>query len=140
MADFVDEKRREMQARLAELKPLVDEYHRLEAAVAALAGVGSAPAPARRTRATRATRAPAATRRRPAGGSGGTGRRGRPKGSGQRGKQALELVRTKPGITIPEIADRMGINQNDLYRVMPGLQKDGLGRKDGKGWYPKDAA
>ena len=32
MADFLDEKRKEIQARLKELKPLVEEYTRLEAA------------------------------------------------------------------------------------------------------------
>ena len=32
MADFLEEKRQEIQARLKELKPLVDEYHLLEAA------------------------------------------------------------------------------------------------------------
>src|SRR6185295_7535646 len=31
VADFLDEKRKEIQARLKELRPLVDEYHRLEA-------------------------------------------------------------------------------------------------------------
>ena len=31
MADFVDEKLREMEARLKDLRPMVDEYHRLEA-------------------------------------------------------------------------------------------------------------
>ena len=31
MADFVDEKLREMESRLKELRPLVDEYHRLGA-------------------------------------------------------------------------------------------------------------
>ena len=39
MADFLDEKRSEIRARLKELKPLVDEYQRLEAAAAALDGV-----------------------------------------------------------------------------------------------------
>ena len=34
----------------------------------------------------------------------------------------------------------MGIKQNYLYRVMPGLQQDGLVSKKGKGWYAKDAA
>jgi CRP-like cAMP-binding protein len=132
MADFLDEKRREMQERLKELRPLVDEYHRLEAAVAALDGVG---APA------------AAAPRRRGGGSGGgsssasgDGRRGRPRGSGTRGKQALELVRSTPSITIPEIAEQMGIQQNYLYRVLPGLQKEGLIRKEGRGWHPMDAA
>lgn len=133
MADFLDEKRREMQERLSELKPLVDEYHRLEAAVRALDGVSEEPAPARSS----------AGRRRGSGGggqSGGNGRRGRPKGSGTRGKQALELVRDNPGISIPEMADKMGIQQNYLYRVLPGLQKEGLVRKEGKGWHAMDAA
>ena len=34
----------------------------------------------------------------------------------------------------------MKIKQNYLYRVMPGLQQDGLVKKEGKGWYPVDAA
>ena len=41
MADFLDEKRKEIQARLKELRPLVDEFHRLEAAEQALSGVNS---------------------------------------------------------------------------------------------------
>jgi CRP-like cAMP-binding protein len=136
MPDFLEEKKREIDARLKELRPLVEEFHRLEAAAAALEGVGGttnssrASSPARRTR-----RRSAATR------SGtGTGRRGRPRGSGTRSKQALELVRTRPGITIPEIAESIGIQQNYLYRVLPALQKDGLVRKEGRGWHPRDAA
>jgi CRP-like cAMP-binding protein len=131
MPDFLEEKKREIDARLKELRPLVDEFHRLEAAAAALQGVpasAAASAPARRTRRTRRS------------GSAGTGRRGRPRGSGTRSKQALELVRTRPGITIPEIAQSIGIQQNYLYRVLPALQKDGLVRKDGRGWYPREAA
>jgi CRP-like cAMP-binding protein len=135
MADFLDEKKREIDARLKELRPLVEEFHRLEAASAALDGVGGATgsaAPARRSRRRTATpsAAPAA----------GPRRRGRPRGSGTRSKQALELVRTRPGISIPEIAEAMGIQQNYLYRVLPALQKDGLVRKDGRGWHPREAA
>jgi CRP-like cAMP-binding protein len=135
MADFLDEKKREIDARLKELRPLVDEFHRLEAASAALDGVGGAAGsatPARRARRRAATpsAAPAA----------GPRRRGRPRGSGTRSKQALELVRTRPGISIPEIAEAMGIQQNYLYRVLPALQKDGLVRKDGRGWHPRETA
>jgi CRP-like cAMP-binding protein len=135
MADFLDEKKREIDARLKELRPLVDEYHRLEAAAAALGGVpGSsgraAGVPPKRRQQRKATTA----------GASGTRRRGRPRGSGTRSKQALELVRTRPGITIPEIAESMGIQQNYLYRVLPSLQKDGLVRKEGRGWHPQEAA
>jgi sugar-specific transcriptional regulator TrmB len=125
--DFLDEKHSEIKARLKELKPLVEEYQRLAAAAAALDGV---PAP---------ERAPARTTsaRRSAPPSGG--RRGRPKGSGSRGAEALALVKANPGITIPEIAEKMGIKQNYLYRVLPGLAEDGLVIKDGRGWKAKEA-
>ena len=36
MPDFLEEKKREIDARLKELRPLVDEFHRLEKASAAL--------------------------------------------------------------------------------------------------------
>ena len=50
MTDFLDEKRREITERLKELKPLVDEFNRLEAAASALAGVGGSTASSRRQR------------------------------------------------------------------------------------------
>ena len=133
MADFLDEKRSEIGARLKELKPLVEEYQRLEAAAAALDGV----TPTKAATNGSSSRPRSSTKRRSGGGS---GRRGRPKGSGTRGAEALALVKESPGITIPELAEKMGIKQNYLYRVLPGLAEDGLVAKDGRGWHPKDAA
>ena len=52
-------------------------------------------------------------------------RAGRRKGSGTRAAQALSFVRGQPGITIPELAAKMGIKQNYLYRVLPGLEQEG---------------
>jgi hypothetical protein len=115
MADFLDEKRREIEARLKELRPLVDEHDRLQKAAAALAGVGNGAKP--RT----------STRRRG---------RGRPRGTGKRAQQALELVRARPGITIRELSEAMGIHANYLYRVMPTLQSEGKVVKRDKGWHP----
>jgi len=132
MADFLDEKRKEIQGRLKELKPLVEEYERLEAAERALSGVGTT-APA-------ASSSPTPTRRRRSGGrASGNGRRGRPRGSGTRATQAFELVKARPGITIPELAEAMGIKQNYLYRVMPTLAEDGKVTKSGKGWHAREA-
>ena len=125
MADFLDEKRKEIGARLKELRPLVDEYQRLEAAERALSGVSDGKA---------AETAPARRRRRTPSSS---GRRGRPRGSGTRAEQARKLVNEQPGITIPELADKMGIKQNYLYRVMPQLADDGFVVKSGRGWHPK---
>jgi hypothetical protein len=126
VADFLDEKRKEIQARLKELRPLVDEFHRLEAAEAALSGVGAKPAAAAPTRRRRST-------------ASSNGRRGRPRGSGTRAAQALQLVGEQPGITIPELASAMGIKQNYLYRVMPGLAEEGKVTKSGRGWHPRSA-
>jgi hypothetical protein len=122
MTDFLEEKRKEIDARLRELRPLVEEFNQLEKAAAALAGVGGTQR--------------AATRRRRRGTASGGGRRGRPRGSGNRAKQALELVQKRPGISISEMADSMGIQPNYLYRVMPTLESEGQVVKRDKGWHP----
>jgi len=64
-------------------------------------------------------------------------RGGRPKGAGKRATEALSFVQGQPGITIPELAAKMGIKQNYLYRVLPGLEKEGKLEKKGRGWHPK---
>jgi predicted Rossmann fold nucleotide-binding protein DprA/Smf involved in DNA uptake len=121
MTDFLDEKRKEIDSRLKELRPLVDEFNRLEEASRALAGVGGQTSARRRS-----GRRPAAGRR----------RRGRPRGSGTRSIQALELVKAKPGITIRELADSMKIKANYLYRVMPTLEQEGKVKRRNGGWHP----
>jgi DNA-binding MarR family transcriptional regulator len=45
-----------------------------------------------------------------------------------------------PGITIPEIAAKMGIKQNYLSRVLPGLVEAGHVTKKGRGWHPLPVA
>jgi hypothetical protein len=205
VTDFLDETRKEITKRLEELKPVVDEFNRLEAAAVALAGaVGSAASEAtsavagavtgrrgrgrprgsgkrsgKRTRkaarasavAVTADATPVVQRKkpprpkgsgkkvgRPAGSAKKAGRPaakvgssagkvgtskarrgGRPKGSGKRASEALSLVQGQPGITIPELAAKMGIKQNYLYRVLPGLEQDGKLEKKGRGWHPKAA-
>jgi hypothetical protein len=77
---------------------------------------------------------------RPAGKAGRPkGKVGRRKGSGTRAAEALTFVQGQPGITIPELAAKMGIKQNYLYRVLPGLEQDGKLEKKGRGWHPKAA-
>jgi hypothetical protein len=155
MTDFLDQKRREITNRLNELKPQVDEYNRLEAAASALASVGgsesarTATTPATRRgpgrprgstgRAKRAATAKT-TRKTPSRSPGrraGKRRAGRRKGSGTRAAEALSFVQGQPGITIPELAAKMGIDQNYLYRVMPGLEKEKKLKRKGRGWHPK---
>ena len=125
MTEFVDSTVKDIDARLSELK---QEVTRLEAARAALVGTRRGPGRPRGS----ATRSRSTTRR-----ASSNGRRRRTRGrrgGDTRANQALELVRGKPGITIPEIAKSMGIAPNYLYRVLPKLQQEGQIKKDGQGW------
>ncbi len=151
MTDFLDEKRKEIADRLKELKPAVDEYTRLEAAASALQGVGgtatATAAPRRRgpgrprgsvgRKAVAAAAAPAKATGKKPGRPAGKRRAGRRKGSGTRAAEALSFVQGQPGITIPELAAKMGIKQNYLYRVLPGLEQENKVSKQGRGWHPK---
>lgn len=118
MAEFVDSTVKDIDSRLRELR---DEVKRLEAARSALTGRGPG-----RPRGTGTSTTSARRRGRP---------RGRRRG-GTRADEALKLVRSQPGITIPEIAKTIKIEPNYLYRVLPKLQQDGQVKKDGKGWAP----
>jgi hypothetical protein len=154
--DFLDQKRREITERLRELKPAVEEHNRLEAAAAALAKVrpassAAAATPRRRgpgrprgsgtrTKAKATARATATKARKKPGRPPGPAKKrraGRRKGSGTRAAQALAFVQGQPGISIPELAAKMGIKQNYLYRVLPGLEGEGKVTKQGRGWHPK---
>src|SRR4029077_5939585 len=112
-------------------RPAVDEYERLEGALRALDGVANGASSTRTPTRRRGTRAAGATP--------GKRKRGRPRGTGTRANQTLDLVKANPGITIPQLADKMGIKQNYLYRVLPGLEQDKLVRKEGRGWHPTAA-
>jgi hypothetical protein len=137
VSNFLEQKRSEIAERMRELEPLIEEYRQLEAALAALAGVTTVAAPS-------AARVRVARSRPSANGSSGrtsaTKRRGRPRGSGTRALQALELVGSRPGITIPEMASEMGIKQNYLYRVLPTLAEDGKVVKRDRGWHATAAS
>jgi hypothetical protein len=131
MADFLTEKRQEIDNRLKELRPLYDEYLKLEKAQEALAGMEQ---PRRRGPGRPPGSGSGSTRTRAKSGNGR--RRRRRRAGGTRGDQALEVVRQNPGISVSELGDKLGIAQkNYLYRVMANLQEDGAVRKEGKGFH-----
>jgi hypothetical protein len=66
----------------------------------------------------------------------GAARRGGRKAGNTRADQAAGVVRQNPGITIPEIASKLGIRQNYLYRVMQKLQKERKVTRRNRGFYP----
>jgi hypothetical protein len=140
MPGFVDSTVKDIDNRLKELQ---DEVVKLEAARTALVGGAAAPArPAARAARGRgrAARSETPAPRRAAAAARKPGRpRGR-RGGNTRSNQALELVRSQPGITIPQIAEALKIEPNYLYRVMPKLVDEGLVTRDGQGWNPAASA
>ncbi len=129
MADFVDSTVKEIEARLSQLR---QEVQRLEGALTALAGGRRGPGrPPGRTSTRRARST--STRRRTTGRRRPGAPRGR-RGGNTRANQALALVQSKPGITIPDMAKEMGIEPNYLYRVLPKLVEEKKVRRDGQGW------
>jgi len=131
LPDFVDTAVREIDEQLRALK---DEAARLQAARAALTG-------GRPRRGRSAGDGAARTRAGLAGRRNGrsTAPRAR-RATNTRANQALKLVRDKPGITIPELAQAMKIQPNYLYRVLPRLASDGEVKREGQGWHPATAS
>lgn len=112
-SNVVDQARSLIEERLAELE---DERRRLEGALRDLGGGKRGPG-------------------RPRGSRGG--RRRRKRKGGTRAEHALKVVTENPGITPSEIAKKLGMKPNYLYRVMNELQKDKLVSKRGRGYFPR---
>src|SRR5919198_1252122 len=155
--DFLARQRKQIAARLQELEPLHEEYLTLLDAQKALDSLGGGTTTTRRTtgngrrkRTANGRRRSANGRRRRAGrprtaarGRGGTraaatraGRTRRRRTGGTRAEQALAVVESSPGATIPDIAGKLKIRQNYLYRVMAGLEKDKQGPQRGRRYPP----
>jgi predicted HTH transcriptional regulator len=131
---------RRIAARLAELRPMVEEYEELQRMAERL-GVETAPrqskaAPARRAR--RAAAKPKSSRRAartksPARGSSSRRRAGGTQATGrERRERVLALIREQPGITVPDISALVGVDAPSLYRVVRKLQSEGVVKKEGK--------
>ena len=115
--DHVDSVVHDIETRLDELQPAVEEWEKLMGALRLLRGES-------------AKQGPGGTKR-------PTGRKpGRPRGSGHRGAEALNALRDQPGMTVAEIAAAIGTHRNYLFRVLPTMQEQGLIVKVGPRWYP----
>lgn len=77
---------------------------------------------------------------------------GRPRGSGKRSgsprrkrtgtraAQAVELIKGSPGISAADVAKRMKIKPNYLYRVLGDMEKEGLVKKQGRNYFPPESS
>ena len=113
-SNVVDQARGLIEQRLSELD---DERKRLEGALKDLGG----------------RRGPG----RPRGSSTSGGRKRRRRRGGTRAEQALKIITENPGISPSDIAKRIGIQPNYMYRVMNELQKDKLVKKKGRGYFDR---
>src|SRR4051812_8757779 len=122
-------------ARLKELEPAIAEYRELEEVARRLRIDPSATAtPTAKRAGTRrkGTRGRPKSAARDAVASPPAGRRSRRAARpGQRGEQLVDLVRTRPGITVREAATELGVDPTGLYRVVHRLEERGALRKHG---------
>ena len=125
MADLVGQIQRDIEKRLQELRPLLEEKERLEAVLAALTNGHGAPAaaPARRRAASSgaAARAPYAA---------GKGRRA-PRGANR--EAILKLVGERPGISAAEVAAVTRIAKPTVHTTISQLKRKGILEPEGSG-------
>ncbi|MBS1871082.1 MAG: MarR family transcriptional regulator [Actinobacteria bacterium] len=126
MADLVGQIQRDIEKRLQELRPLIEEKEQLEAVLAALTnGSSTAAAPAApRARATTtrsAGRAPYA---------GGKSRRA-PRGANR--EAILSVVRERPGVSAAEVAEITRIAKPTVHTTISQLKRKGILEPEGSG-------
>jgi hypothetical protein len=109
VADLLEQIRQQLSARVAELRPLVDEHARLEVALRALGEPQRPPAQTRR-RAQKAT-PPTKPRKRA------------PRGANR--AAVLRAVEDRPGATNSELAAVSGVKSSTLSTLLARLVKDG---------------
>jgi predicted HTH transcriptional regulator len=124
MADLVGQIQRDIEKRLQELRPLIEEKERLEAVLAALTNGSAATPAAPRVRATTprpAGRAPYAA---------GKGRRA-PRGANR--EAILTVVRERPGVSAAEVAEITRIAKPTVHTTISQLKRKGILEPEGSG-------
>jgi hypothetical protein len=126
MSNPPDKERREIEQRLSQLRPLVEEYRCLQEVMVALGPVEESRAGVSSSR----KRAP-----RGAGPSGS----GRGAASGDLVARVLSVVQANPGITVPKVADMLAAKPSDLYRILRELKRGG-NVSSRRGWFTLDGS
>lgn len=131
-SNTVDEAASLIRERLTEIE---EERGQLERALASLTDGRHGRRGPGRPRSTSSGRGRAATG---SGRSSSSPRKRRRRG-GTRADQAVKLVTGEPGISASQIAEKMKIKPNYLYRVLADLENEGRVRKDGRAYHPAGA-
>ena len=122
MPELLDQIRKDLSARLTELRPLVEEHQRLQEAMRVLGNVGTnaAGTPKPASASSSAPTGPSRTRRRtpPA-----KPRKRAPRGANR--AAVLRAAQERPGGTSADLAAASGVERNTLYALLTRLVKDG---------------
>jgi hypothetical protein len=121
----VDDIKKRVDRRLAELEPMMAEYQEL---LAVKQGLDTQ---------SRGSAASAPRARRPQRTAGRRGSKAPGRSKPGRAEQAIALISASPGITVKEIAQEMKINDNYLYRLLPRMEREGKLKRQAKGWAVK---
>lgn len=124
MAELVGQIQRDIEKRLRELRPLIEEKEQLEAVLAALNGDYGAPANGGGRGRTRATATPSG--RAPY--AGGKSRRA-PRGANR--EAILKLVGERPGISAAEVAEITNIAKPTVHTTISQLKRKGILEPEG---------
>ena len=127
MADLVGQIQRDIEKRLAELRPLIAEKEQLEAVLAALTNGSAVAAPVAPTRVRATTTRPAAGR---APYAAGKGRRA-PRGANR--EAILSVVRERPGVSAAEVAEITRIAKPTVHTTISQLKRKGILEPEGSG-------
>ena len=119
MADLVDTVRKQIDARLNELRPIVEEAAALEVALKALQGMDGVAASRPQSRARRRTT---------------TSRDGRGRPRGQSREQIIEYVRAHAGSTAGDVATALGRKRNSVSTQLTQLAQAGALAKADRGY------
>jgi DNA-binding transcriptional ArsR family regulator len=126
MADLVGQIQRDIEKRLQELRPLIEEKEQLEAVLAALTNGSAAAAPA-------APRVRATTPRAPAGRAPYAAGKGRRAPRGANREAILTVVRERPGVSAAEVAEITKIAKPTVHTTISQLKRKGILEPEGSG-------
>jgi hypothetical protein len=127
LSDRLANEGREIEERMSELRPLVEEYRCLKDAMEALG-------PVEQSRAGVSSSRKRASRGREPSGSGGHA------AAGDLVARVLSVVQAHPGITIPELTTKLNPKPKAVYRILQGLKREGKVAKRGRGWLVPDGS
>lgn len=151
--NLIEDFQTRIDARMAEIHPLVQEYHALQQLRGVISNLDAADVAAHIANfpipgLTGLPGSPGS-----GGAEGGASRAKRPAAAGKRSRpraaasppvsdrsgeghddEIVALVTAEPGLTAAQLAERLDLPVSVLFRTLPLLQRDGLVRKHGKGF------